>query len=103
MPGEIEVDFFGEKPEAIGRRFFGDVRSARAWAESVLKMGLEVYCCVLYEKHSLFEQLYFNRRKEIIHLREPWALTREQARGLYLENGRVRGLPERYLIYGEEQ
>jgi hypothetical protein len=98
MSRSVELMFFGEQPEAIGRKFFEDVRGAREWAEKILRMNLEIYCCVIYEAGSLFEQLYMNGR-EIIRLLEPWALSRRQAKGLYIEGGRVRGLPQRYMIY----
>ncbi|MFZ2055689.1 MAG: hypothetical protein WAU81_15985 [Candidatus Aminicenantales bacterium] len=94
----IELVFFGEQPAAVGRKYFADVQEARAWAEKVLRRDSKAFCCVIYEKDSLSEQLYTNGR-EIIRLLEPWVLSRRQARRLYLEAGQVRGLPQRYMAY----
>ena len=102
----IEVDFYDERSlDPITRivvRTFGDALTLIA---RELKKGGEIYNATVfgtpeandlyYAKERIWRNYFFNGAR-IVELREPWVLSREQARNLDVVDGRLIGLPEIY-------
>jgi hypothetical protein len=91
-----ELQLFGDEIEPVARRRFLKKEGAIEFMRRAFSCHNGVYsACLSHQIFRAWSLWYFNG-KEVVEISGPWVLTRAEASRLYVEGGKVRGLPAKY-------